>query len=56
MGSPDTVIATLRRIRKELKAGYLLIYGHEGPMPHEDVMRSIELWGTKVIPALKGDG
>ena len=55
VGSPETVIATLRRIRKELKAGYLLIYGHEGPMPHKDVMRSIELWGTKVIPALRED-
>ena len=53
VGTPDTVIKKLRKIRDELKAGYLLLYGHEGPMPHEDVMRSIELWGTKVIPALK---
>ena len=32
-----------------------MIYGNEGNMAHEDVMRSIELLGTKVIPALKED-
>jgi len=31
----------------------MLFYGNEGAMPHESVMRSIELLGTKVIPAMK---
>ena len=53
VGSPDTVIRKLRKIRDTLDVGYLLIYGQEGPMPHKDVMRSIELWGKEVIPALK---
>jgi alkanesulfonate monooxygenase SsuD/methylene tetrahydromethanopterin reductase-like flavin-dependent oxidoreductase (luciferase family) len=53
VGSPVTVIKKLRKIKDELKAGNLLIYGQEGPMPHKDVMRSIELWGKEVIPALK---
>ena len=35
-----------------LNPGYLLIYGNEGPMPHQDCMRSIELLGKEVIPAL----
>ena len=33
----------------------ILVFGvilHEGPMPHKDVMRSIELFGKEVIPAL----
>ena len=30
----------------------LLIYGNEGDMAHKDVMRSIELLGKEVIPAL----
>jgi hypothetical protein len=30
-----------------------LLWGNEGGMAHEDVMYSIELLGTKVIPALK---
>ena len=31
----------------------MLFYGNERAMPHQPVMRSIELWGAKVIPALK---
>ncbi len=27
-----------------------------GPMPHEGVLRSIELFGTEVAPALRDDG
>ena len=55
VGSPETVIEKLRFVRKELNPGYILIYGNEGNMAREDVMRSIELLGTKVIPALKED-
>ena len=50
VGSPDTVIKKLRHVKKELDPGYILIYGNEGLMPHEAVTRSIELFGTKVIP------
>ena len=53
VGSPETVIKKLRYIKETLDPGYLLIYGNEGDMPHQDVMRSVELLGTKVIPALK---
>ena len=53
VGSPETVTEKLRHIRRDLEPGYILIYGNEGHMPHEDVMRSVELLGTKVIPALK---
>jgi alkanesulfonate monooxygenase SsuD/methylene tetrahydromethanopterin reductase-like flavin-dependent oxidoreductase (luciferase family) len=55
VGSPETIIQKLRYVKNELNPGYLLIYGNEGDMPHEAVMRSIELLGTKVIPALKED-
>jgi alkanesulfonate monooxygenase SsuD/methylene tetrahydromethanopterin reductase-like flavin-dependent oxidoreductase (luciferase family) len=55
VGSPETVIKKLRYVKKDLKPGYILIYGNEGNMRHADVMRSIELFGTKVIPALKED-
>ena len=53
VGSPETVTEKLRHIRQDLEPGYILIYGNEGHMPHEDVMRSVELLGTRVIPALK---
>ena len=55
VGSPETVIQKLRYIKQSLDPGYMLIYGNEGNMAHEDVMRSVELLGTKVIPAVKED-
>ncbi|NQW24294.1 MAG: LLM class flavin-dependent oxidoreductase [SAR202 cluster bacterium] len=53
VGTPDTVIEKLKYVVENLNPGYLLIYGNEGPMPHEASMRSIELLGKEVIPALK---
>ena len=53
VGTPDTVIEKLTYVAENLNPGYLLIYGNEGPMAHEDSMRSIELLGKEVIPALK---
>ena len=52
VGSPDTVVSKLTEVISRLNPGYLHIYGNEGDMPHEDVMRSIELLGKEVIPAL----
>jgi alkanesulfonate monooxygenase SsuD/methylene tetrahydromethanopterin reductase-like flavin-dependent oxidoreductase (luciferase family) len=52
VGSPQTVTHKLTQIIERLSPGYLHIYGNEGLMPHQDVMRSIELLGTEVIPAL----
>jgi len=52
VGSPDTVIKKLTEILDTVAPGYLICYGNEGDMPYEDVMRSIELIGKEVIPAL----
>ena len=52
VGSPDTVTEKLTRIIGRLNPGYFHIYGNEGDMAHADVMRSIELLGKEVIPAL----
>jgi alkanesulfonate monooxygenase SsuD/methylene tetrahydromethanopterin reductase-like flavin-dependent oxidoreductase (luciferase family) len=52
VGNPETVIKKLTEIIQRLNPGYLHIYGNEGPMAHTDVMRSIELMGKEVIPAL----
>ena len=52
VGSPQTVTRKLRQIIERLSPGYLHIYGNEGLKPHQDVMRSIELLGKEVIPAL----
>ena len=52
VGSPETVTRKLAETIEKLNPGYLHIYGNEGAMPHADVMRSIELMGKEVIPAL----
>ena len=52
VGSPETVTRKLVEVIERLSPGYLHLYGNEGHMPHEDVMRSIELLGAEVIPAL----
>ena len=52
VGNPDTVTRKLRNIIERLNPGYLHIYGNEGNMNHADVMRSVELLGKEVIPAL----
>jgi alkanesulfonate monooxygenase SsuD/methylene tetrahydromethanopterin reductase-like flavin-dependent oxidoreductase (luciferase family) len=52
VGSPETVTRKLTETITKLNPGYLHIYGNEGAMPHKDVMRSIELMGKEVIPAL----
>jgi len=51
-GNPETVTRKLTKVITELNPGYLHIYGNEGPMAHKDAMRSIELLGKEVIPAL----
>ena len=52
VGNPDTVIRKLKETLDSVSPGYLICYGNEGDMPYEDVMRSIELIGKEVIPAL----
>ena len=52
-GNPDTVIRKLEDIIDAVDPAYLMVWGREGPMAHESAMRSIELMGKEVIPALK---
>jgi len=49
-GSPDTVLAQARRIRDEVGAGILEVVF--SPMGREKTLRSIELFGTRVLPRL----
>ena len=55
VGSPETVIKKLRYIKEELGIGALLLEAQGGPLSHQDTMRSLELFGKEVIPALKDD-
>jgi alkanesulfonate monooxygenase SsuD/methylene tetrahydromethanopterin reductase-like flavin-dependent oxidoreductase (luciferase family) len=53
VGSPETVIRKLRHIKERLGIGALLLEAQAGQMSHQTTMRSIELFGREVIPALK---
>ena len=53
IGSPETVTRKLRYIRDELGVGSLLLEAQGGRLSHQDTMRSLELFGKEVIPALK---
>ena len=52
VGSPETVTRKLRNLVEALNPGYLILIGVDGPIPHKHMMRSLELLGTEVVPAL----
>ena len=52
VGSPETVIRKLTETVESLSPGHLILIGSDGNIPHKNVMRSIELLGREVIPAL----
>ena len=52
-GSPDTVIEKLKKIVDIVDPSWLVIWGREGQMAHDTAMRSIDLLGQEVIPAMK---
>lgn len=52
VGSPETVIKKLTDTVQKLSPGYLILIGSDGNIPHQDVMRSLELLGQEVVPAL----
>jgi alkanesulfonate monooxygenase SsuD/methylene tetrahydromethanopterin reductase-like flavin-dependent oxidoreductase (luciferase family) len=52
VGGPETVTRKLASTIERLSPGYLILIGSDGNLPHKDVMRSIELLGTEVVPAL----
>jgi alkanesulfonate monooxygenase SsuD/methylene tetrahydromethanopterin reductase-like flavin-dependent oxidoreductase (luciferase family) len=53
-GTPDEVTERFARVQRELGIGHLLLEAQESRMDHPTTMRSIELMGAKVIPALAG--
>jgi alkanesulfonate monooxygenase SsuD/methylene tetrahydromethanopterin reductase-like flavin-dependent oxidoreductase (luciferase family) len=51
-GTPDEVADRFAHVQRELGIGHLLLEAQESRMDHPTTMRSIELMGAKVIPAL----
>lgn len=52
LGSPDQVAAKIDRWAEILGISRFMLHVSVGTMPHEQVMRSIELLGTEVAPLL----
>ena len=52
VGTPETVTRKLKTLVEALNPGYLILTGIDGPIPHKDMMRSLELLGKEVVPAL----
>lgn len=53
LGSSDTVAAKLRRWREVLGIDRFMLHVSVGTLPHEQVLRSIELLGTEVAERLE---
>ncbi len=51
-GTPDEVADRFAHVQKELGIGHLLLQAQESRMDHATTMRSIELMGKSVIPAM----
>jgi len=53
VGSPETVARKIAATVKGLGASRFQMKYSSGPLPHEKMMRSIELYGSKVIPMVR---
>ncbi|MNE86712.1 hypothetical protein D3C77_662080 [compost metagenome] len=53
VGDPETVARKIIHLRKEVGITRFMLHMPLGTMPHEDVMRAIELLGTEVAPRVR---
>ncbi|MEW6151036.1 MAG: LLM class flavin-dependent oxidoreductase, partial [Pseudomonadota bacterium] len=52
-GSPETVARKIAKTAKVLGISRFQLKYSAGPLPHEKLMRSIELYGRKVVPMVR---
>jgi alkanesulfonate monooxygenase SsuD/methylene tetrahydromethanopterin reductase-like flavin-dependent oxidoreductase (luciferase family) len=55
VGSARTVTDRLRDLRKSLGFGIFIGAGRIGDMPHDKAVKSMELFASEVMPALRND-
>lgn len=53
VGDPETVAQKIIHLRKNVGIKRFMLHVPVGTMPHEDVMKAIELLGTKVAPMVR---
>ena len=54
VGGPETVTEQLLEMVKNFRIGHLVLMVHIGSMPHELVMKNIDMLSKHVLPKLKG--
>ncbi|MCY8673701.1 LLM class flavin-dependent oxidoreductase, partial [Bacillus haynesii] len=52
-GDPETVAEKIIHLCKNVGITRFLLHVPVGSMPHEDVMKAIELFGTKTAPLVR---
>jgi alkanesulfonate monooxygenase SsuD/methylene tetrahydromethanopterin reductase-like flavin-dependent oxidoreductase (luciferase family) len=52
-GTPDSIIPKLQKVIDVVNPAWLVLWAREGLMSHAAAMRSIELLGKEVVPAIK---
>ena len=55
VGTPDTVSRQMERLLADTPVRWLFAWTYNGLIPHDKLMRSLELFSTKVLPRF-GDG
>ena len=53
VGSPETVARKIAATARTLGISRFQLKYSAGPLPHEKLMRSIELYGRKVVPLVR---
>jgi hypothetical protein len=53
IGSPDTVIEKAKAILSVIRPGIFTLFHVQGPVENQDRLRSLELMGKHVVPALR---
>jgi len=50
VGNPDEVNAMMQEMVEKHNPEYFLMWQYAGPIPHEAMMRNLELWATEIMP------
>lgn len=53
VGSPEDVANKMIKVIKELGLDRFMLHLPVGSMPHEEVLKSIKLYGEKVVPIVR---
>jgi alkanesulfonate monooxygenase SsuD/methylene tetrahydromethanopterin reductase-like flavin-dependent oxidoreductase (luciferase family) len=52
-GGPDSVFAQIRRLREEVGAGVVNLIFEVGSLPHDAIVRCMQLFGREVLPRVR---